>query len=186
MEEKITVHIAAFEDLKRQVLQRQRLADDDSNLALVEAFNAKVADLSKKHKEAGNKRFQNHPKYKSFKQKTWHVNHPDELMPGDEEGDGMIVKPTQEVNLKCPITRTLMEQPVTNKGCQHSYSKAAIMELVKKSRGQTVGCPVSGCPGKVTLRSLEANHELEELIAKKREEEAECEEEEDEDVIDVD
>jgi hypothetical protein len=88
------------------------------------------------------------------------VNHPNELMPGDEE-DGMIVNPTQEVNLKCPITKTMMVNPVTkyasrcilslvfsccSKPCGHHYSKDAIMEMLKKmpARNQSVPCPVAG------------------------------------------
>jgi hypothetical protein len=49
---------------------RARLADDDANLPMVETFNTKVADLSKKNKEAGPKRFHNHAKYKSYKSKV--------------------------------------------------------------------------------------------------------------------
>jgi len=184
MEESTAVHIASFEDVKKHVIQRSRLAED-SNLDLVETFNTKVSDLSKKNHDGGPRRFLNHGKYKSFKQKVWQVNHPDEPYPGDDSE--FVVKTTQEPSMKCPVTREILVNPVTNKNCGHHYSKDAIQNLIRgNKRAQSCNCPVSGCSAKVSLKTLEDNKDLEVLVQRhllKRQNEEE--EEEDEDIIDV-
>ena len=35
-------------------------------------------------------------------------------------------------SLNCPLTKKYLEDPVTSKSCNHSYSKAAILEHIKK------------------------------------------------------
>jgi len=46
-----------------------------------------------------------------------------------------------------------------NRSCRHAYSKAAILEHVRRSKGSAT-CPVAGCSSKVTARSLEAAPDL--------------------------
>ena len=35
-------------------------------------------------------------------------------------------------SLNCPLTKKYFDNPVTSKSCNHSYSKAAILEHIKK------------------------------------------------------
>jgi rRNA maturation protein Nop10 len=183
LEENVTDHIAALEELKRHIIARSRTADDDGNGALVETFSNKVNELGKKHSEAGPKRFSTHPKYKSYKQKVWHVHHPNEALPGDDSD--FVVTTTQEQNLKCPITRTLLQQPVTNKSCGHHYSKAPILEMLKSQKKGGLTCPVTGCSAKVNQKSLEDDKDLELLIQREIEKQQNADSEEDDDVIDI-
>jgi hypothetical protein len=185
LEESVTDHIAAFEELKKHIIARSRLAEDDGNGALVDTFSNKVSELSKKHYEAGPKRFSTHPKYKSYKQKVWHVHHPNEALPGDDSD--FVVTTTQEQNLKCPITRTMLQSPVTNKSCGHHYSKAAITEMLKSKKGnQALTCPVTGCSAKVTQKSLEDDRDLDLLIQREMLKQNNANsDEEDDDVIDI-
>ena len=34
-------------------------------------------------------------------------------------------------SLKCPLTGTYLEDPVSNSGCGHTYSRAAVMEHIR-------------------------------------------------------
>ena len=57
----------------------------------------------------------------------------------------MVTEETQE--FKDPWTRKLIEDPVTNKVCGHTYERATVerfLERNAKSRKQTK-CPVVGC-----------------------------------------
>lgn len=56
-------------------------------------------------------------------------------------------------SLKCPITLTLLENPVRNDKCPHVYSFDAIKELVRQGRGHCK-CPVSGCSAVVTMKGV--------------------------------
>ncbi|KAG2198708.1 hypothetical protein INT47_005393 [Mucor saturninus] len=84
-------------------------------------------------------------KYIDFRQNIWNINHPDELMPSlVENDDDDIVMGSTKISLKCPLTTTWLEDPVTSTVCKHSFSKAAILDLMRQSGGSVV-CPVSGC-----------------------------------------
>ena len=56
--------------------------------------------------------------------------------------------------LKCPLTMTLMEDPVMSKVCKHSYSRNAIFQHLRNTRNTK--CPVPGCiNNKMTMNELE-------------------------------
>eukprot|EP00569_Conticribra_weissflogii_P004135 CAMPEP_0171330652 /NCGR_PEP_ID=MMETSP0878-20121228/2160_1 /TAXON_ID=67004 /ORGANISM="Thalassiosira weissflogii, Strain CCMP1336" /LENGTH=300 /DNA_ID=CAMNT_0011831011 /DNA_START=105 /DNA_END=1007 /DNA_ORIENTATION=+ len=59
---------------------------------------------------------------------------------------------------KCPITGMLFEDPVRNKVCGHTYSRAGLMQMVK-NRKKT--CPVPGCANnRVSLEQVEGDDEM--------------------------
>ncbi|CAG8777846.1 2923_t:CDS:2 [Gigaspora margarita] len=65
----------------------------------------------------------------SFKQ---NVNHPDKTIPPlDKEADDEIVMGKQKESLYCPITTLLLEEPVTSNVCKYTFSKNAIMQLIR-------------------------------------------------------
>lgn len=55
---------------------------------------------------------------------------------GEEEegegGKGDVVMGQVQRSLICPLTKKFLEDPVTSKDCGHSYSRAAIMEHIRK------------------------------------------------------
>ena len=61
-------------------------------------------------------------------------------------------------SITCPITRKQMVQPVRSKKCNHSYEKAAIVQLIRNR--QRAHCPVAGCANFVTDGDLEPNEDL--------------------------
>jgi SUMO ligase MMS21 Smc5/6 complex component len=70
----------------------------------------------------------------------------------DEDDDFEMVNVDEISSLKCPITRTFMEDPVRNKKCGHVYSEAAIMINLR----HTKECPVAGCSNRsVSVSQLE-------------------------------
>ena len=65
--------------------------------------------------------------------------------------------------LKCPLTMTLMEDPVISKVCKHSYSRAAIYQHLRTARVKN--CPVPGCiNNSMTLNELEDDLETKLLV----------------------
>lgn len=60
-----------------------------------------------------------------------------------EEDDVIMAEGGPQINLKCPITGTLMEDPYRNSVCGHVYEKEAILNHLKKDRMKR--CPVAGC-----------------------------------------
>jgi hypothetical protein len=78
----------------------------------------------------------------------------------NEEEEDVIMSQVQET-YRCPITQRIMENPVINTACNHSYSKDAITELLQQRKGR-LRCPVCGDP--VHQKNLVLNKELERKI----------------------
>ncbi|KAI8825080.1 zinc-finger of the MIZ type in Nse subunit-domain-containing protein [Fimicolochytrium jonesii] len=130
-----------------------------------------LSDAEKYHKEE---------EYVEFKRKLWEKRFPnkpfridrDAPEEGDDGGDDddleiAIVGGNQ--NLLCPLTQSLLREPVTSQVCKHSYSREAIQQHIRiQSRGnQRAECPVAGCKHYIASRDLKQNKELARLVSRK-------------------
>lgn len=55
----------------------------------------------------------------------------EEMETQDGDDDDLVLGHVQR-SLYCPLTKKFLEDPVTSKTCNHSYSRAAILEHIKK------------------------------------------------------
>lgn len=69
-----------------------------------------------------------------------------------EEDDEIMAEGGPRINLKCPITGTLMEDPYKNTVCGHVYEKEAILNHLKKDRMKR--CPVAGCSTSMITQAM--------------------------------
>ncbi|CAG8781632.1 3605_t:CDS:2, partial [Racocetra persica] len=114
-------------------------------------------------KTENEKYFQNE-NYIEFRQKIWDVNHPDETMPPlDKEADDEIVMGRQKESLYCPITTLLLEEPVTSNVCKHTFSKDAILQLIRRNMN-SVPCPMTGCDKLIMEHNLHPNKRIERKV----------------------
>ncbi|CBQ68195.1 conserved hypothetical protein [Sporisorium reilianum SRZ2] len=92
----------------------------------------------------------------------------DENASGDDDDEIQTGGVTQ--NFRCPLTANIMEDPLSNTLCTHSYSRAAITEYVAAGNNR---CPASACMAAVSMRSLKHDPLLVKKVAafKRREEE---------------
>ena len=95
---------------------------------LAECFKSKLQDLSK-----GGYDPKSHPRIVQFIQQVREEEEDsEEEMETQDDGDTDIVLGHVQKSLHCPLTKKYFEEPVTSKTCNHSYSKAAILEHIKK------------------------------------------------------
>jgi len=47
----------------------------------------------------------------------------------------------ERIDLKCPITQALMQDPVTSAKCPHSFEREAILQMIQQSQTTTLGEP---------------------------------------------
>ncbi|KAF9649385.1 hypothetical protein BDM02DRAFT_1844775 [Thelephora ganbajun] len=109
--------------------------------------------------------------YKEFKEAIFQADHKDEAMPpmttfiekepGDVSDDDDIEIGGVTQDYKCPITLTQLQNPLTSKICNHSFSGAAIREFL--SRG-VKRCPATGCNERLTLADLKEDKSLERKV----------------------
>jgi SUMO ligase MMS21 Smc5/6 complex component len=132
--------------------------------------------------------------YAAFKQSIYEVQHPNEAMPpvveflpreegdnsDDDEDDIQVGGVLQDIN--CPITLTPLVDPQTSLVCQHTFSAAAIQQVLGPNRFTKKKCPASGCNQMICLNDLKPNKELERRVkayqrrAQRREEDHDAEE----------
>ncbi|KAI9435379.1 hypothetical protein F5148DRAFT_1266636 [Russula earlei] len=133
--------------------------------------------------------------YAAFRQSIYEVQHPNEAMPPvveflpQEEGDNSDDDDDDDIqvggvlqDLNCPITLTPLVDPQTSTVCQHSFSAAAIRQVLGPNRFTKKKCPASGCNQMICLNDLKPNKDLARRVnaqqrrAQRREEEHDAEE----------
>lgn len=86
---------------------------------------------------------------------------------GGSEDD--IVVARQVENFKCPLTATWFEDPVTSSDCSHTFSRAAIVELLRASPNGLISCPITGCSKNLSSNVLKPNAGLVRRMGRARE-----------------
>ena len=88
------------------------------------------------------------------------IVHPD--MGGDDE-DAISMAPSR-INLNCPISGTLLVDPVRNPACNHVFSRGPL-EFYMRSEGQQASrCPVVGCNSIVDRGRIVSDKEVQKLL----------------------
>ncbi|KAJ3148774.1 hypothetical protein HDU86_007329 [Geranomyces michiganensis] len=174
-------------DCQQQILRSMREAliagQDLGDADLVTYFESQFASARKKWAERSNaQKYHNDPAYVEFKQKLWEERHPNrpfhlgsEQLSGDEaaeEDDEDFTIVSQIESYKCPLTQLYLDDPVTSKVCNHSFSSEAIKHHIKQSlQTQPHGraeCPVAGCKHYVSLSDLKPNKKLKKQTERRR------------------
>ncbi|KAI8968032.1 zinc-finger of the MIZ type in Nse subunit-domain-containing protein [Mycotypha africana] len=162
LERKMDQQKQAIETLKSQIDNGEVVTDP---VAHYETLLHQIAqeDETKTDEE---KYYTNH-RYIQFRQTIWSIKHPDEEMPSlvSNDDDDIVMGPTK-ISLKCPLTTTWFEEPVTNTPCRHTFSKRAIYGLLR-SGGSRV-CPIPGCDKTVSTGTLVPDPVMADRVARVR------------------
>ena len=78
----------------------------------------------------------------------------------DEDSDIDVMQPV-EVSLICSLTNAEFVEPVKNSKCGHTYSKEAILQHITTGKKGAVGCPMIGCRGVVSSKTLVPDLDME-------------------------
>lgn len=80
----------------------------------------------------------------------------------DQDDELEVVGGNSTTSLKCPITGTLLKDPVRNKVCHHVYSKHAILAYIRNGNNK---CPNVGCGNtNLSLGQLEDDFQTARLV----------------------
>lgn len=88
---------------------------------------------------------------------------------GGGDDDICCVAATGASSLKCPITAMLLEDPVRNTLCHHTYSRNGIRQHMR-TKGRNCRCPFPGCVNTqpVTESVLERDYEMEDAVRREK------------------
>ncbi|KAH9969715.1 hypothetical protein BC827DRAFT_1162230 [Russula dissimulans] len=189
----IDVEIRSHEQTLKDLHQRVVAGDEISNV--LELYQTQTQEkLGEYNQRTSRQKYAKSEAYASFRQSIYEVQNPNEAMPpvveflpqeegdnsDDDEDDIQVGGVLQDFN--CPITLTPLVDPQTSTVCQHSFSAAAIRQMLGPNRFTKKKCPASGCNQMICLNDLKPNKELERRVkayqrrAKRREEEQDAEE----------
>ncbi|KAF8326967.1 zinc-finger of the MIZ type in Nse subunit-domain-containing protein [Cantharellus anzutake] len=156
-------HQKALRQVALQVGQRT-LSSSAKELYTKEVKKGKMAYEAKTTRQ----KYAKNNLYGSFREDIWNARHPEEPMDpiinsipreeGDEEDEDDFEVGGTTQDLKCPLSLTLFEDPVTAKKCKHSFSKKSINEYL---HGRPKECPATGCHEIISPHDLEVNRGLE-------------------------
>ncbi|CDK24883.1 unnamed protein product [Kuraishia capsulata CBS 1993] len=91
--------------------------------------------------EAKHKRLENSRKQKEFAEFTEVMISPQKLLAGEDDDD--VAVEGGLVDLRCPISKQIMNNPVTSKKCGHCYDKNNILSLFgRQSNTKCPECPM--------------------------------------------
>ncbi|KAI0354964.1 hypothetical protein OH77DRAFT_375203 [Trametes cingulata] len=165
-EHELTMHEDVLEGL------HQKLARNEKIEGVTDLYQRTIQEKMDeyRHKTARQKYAKN-DHYQKFKQAVYEVQHPDTAMPpltdlipreegdvSDDEDELQIGGVTQDY--KCPLSLTILVDPLTSKLCGHSYSAEAIKDYLGHSRARRKECPATGCKKQISLADLEPDKEL--------------------------
>ncbi|KAI0056566.1 hypothetical protein BV25DRAFT_1565135 [Artomyces pyxidatus] len=185
----ILSHEKVLKQLHQQVVSGEQISD------IVDRYEKNVqAELNSYENKTSRQKYAKHDKYASFKQSIYEVQHPDEAMPpviefipkedgdnSDDDDDDIQVGGVLQ-DLKCPITLTLLVNPLTAGPCGHSFSAEAITQMLGPNRATKKTCPAAGCNRMICLNDCKPDKDLERKVkaydrrARRREDEMEAEE----------
>ncbi|KAJ1675761.1 hypothetical protein EV182_000638 [Spiromyces aspiralis] len=133
-------YIEIHRDMLDEYIRSNSIPSDDAS----KEYTDKASRALQAYNESTNtSKYASNEAYRSFREEVWEVNHPDDplpsLFPDDpdnegEEGDGEeLVVAAAKISLKCPLTASWLEEPVTNNVCGHNYSKEAVLNHIRSN-----------------------------------------------------
>ncbi|GLB38458.1 putative zinc-finger of the MIZ type in Nse subunit [Lyophyllum shimeji] len=183
-------HEKVLEELAQKVGQGEEVDD------AVERYDGGVEKRKEEYaKKTTRQKYAKSEEYVAFKNAIWEAQHPDKPMPpitdliekedgddSDDDDDLEMGGVSQHYN--CPITLTLLVNPVTSQVCKHSFSRDAIMQSFR-GRDPSIKCPAAGCTKRFTRSDLQPNKELEKRVkAYERRQRRAAEENDAEEIVD--
>ncbi|WVW84573.1 hypothetical protein I302_106607 [Kwoniella bestiolae CBS 10118] len=190
----LDIRIEALKELMAQLQAGQDFPNIESSYE--ELATPKETEYLAKSKRA---KYKNSTEYAEFRSAIWEINHTTacppvsqwlEKGPDDESDDDEIDIGGTTQTYRCPITLTLYQDATTSNKCGHSFSRAAIMDLIDSAKKQrrVSKCPVTGCAAVLEKSDLKANPSLQKRADEfaRRERRREDEREEGDDTIAID
>ncbi|KAI9475463.1 MAG: zinc-finger of the MIZ type in Nse subunit-domain-containing protein [Benjaminiella poitrasii] len=151
LEARLDLQKRTISTMNDRIYQGEKIKDP------VEYYKKLNSELATQLPQTEESKYFTNQKYISFKQHLWSINHPYEAMPSlttNNDDDDIVMGPTK-ISLKCPITTTWFEEPMTSSTCKHTFSKAAIYNLLRSSNA--IACPIPGCSRYIQRQHLYAD-----------------------------
>ncbi|KAH9854682.1 hypothetical protein C2E23DRAFT_867274 [Lenzites betulinus] len=158
----LTAHEKVLEDVHQKLVKNEKIE------GITDVYQKGVEEMLEAYKHnTARQKYAKSDQYQKFHQAIYEVQHPDAAMPpltdliakgNDDDDDVQIGGVTQDY--KCPLTLTILVEPLTSKLCGHSYSAAAIKEYLNNSRNIQRECPATGCKKQISLGIMESNKDL--------------------------
>ncbi|EAU86249.2 hypothetical protein CC1G_03460 [Coprinopsis cinerea okayama7 len=155
-------HKEVIDDIRQKLVQGQKI--DNALDRYMSGVEAKKEEYQKK---TTRQKYAKSDAYIEFRSSIWNAQKPGQPMPplttfiekedGDDSDDDDLEIGGQTQDFKCPITLTILIDPLTSRLCGHSYDAAAIRSML--GRGSKA-CPAAGCKKMIAISDCLPNEDL--------------------------
>ncbi|KAG6830696.1 hypothetical protein H0H92_015172 [Tricholoma furcatifolium] len=158
-------HEKVLDELAQRVAQGEKLEN------FIDHYSTGIQERKEAYsKTTSRQKYAKSEEYATFKNNIFEALHPDTPIPpitefipkepgDDSDDDDELEMGGVSQNYNCPITLTLLEDPVTSDVCKHSFSKAAIMQSFRGGE-PSIRCPAAGCTKRFSRANLKPNKDL--------------------------
>ncbi|KAI0029163.1 zinc-finger of the MIZ type in Nse subunit-domain-containing protein [Vararia minispora EC-137] len=195
MRELVDIHVelGLHAETLSELHQAIRGQEEDNLLERYEAGSEEKANTYMT--KTSRQKYAKNEAYISFRQTIWESLNPEKGMPpivelipkedgdvSDDDDDDIQVGGLVQ-DLKCPLTLTLMVNPVTSMVCNHSFSKEAIDLHLGSNKYTKKRCPATGCNKMICGNDFKPNKNLERRIKAQQRRQAQDDDSSGEEVI---
>ncbi|KAI0378974.1 zinc-finger of the MIZ type in Nse subunit-domain-containing protein [Hypomontagnella monticulosa] len=101
----------------------------------------------------------------------------------DDDDEDLIVA-EEHLDIRCPLSLTVMKDPYTSAKCKHTFEKASIVEFLRDKPGRRARCPQTGCGREITISDFHPDPVMLRRIKRVQRESMADDEDDEEDVVD--
>ncbi|KAL7622347.1 hypothetical protein AAE478_007851 [Parahypoxylon ruwenzoriense] len=109
---------------------------------------------------------------------------------GEEDSDEDLIVAEEHLDIHCPLSMAVMEDPYTSTKCKHTFEKASIVQFLRGRPGGRARCPQTGCNKEVSISDFHPDpvmlRRIKRRLAAQQESMADDDDEEEEDGVDGD
>ncbi|KAI1088272.1 zinc-finger of the MIZ type in Nse subunit-domain-containing protein [Rostrohypoxylon terebratum] len=73
----------------------------------------------------------------------------------DEDEDEELVIAGEQLDIHCPLSMAVMQDPYTSSVCKHTFEKNSITQFLMNQPGRRARCPQTGCNKVVTIKDFQ-------------------------------
>ncbi|KAI0898860.1 zinc-finger of the MIZ type in Nse subunit-domain-containing protein [Annulohypoxylon nitens] len=73
----------------------------------------------------------------------------------EEDDDDELVIAGEQLDIHCPLSMAVMQDPYTSSVCKHTFEKNSITQFLMNQPGRRARCPQTGCNKEVTMKDFQ-------------------------------
>ncbi|KAI1396897.1 zinc-finger of the MIZ type in Nse subunit-domain-containing protein [Hypoxylon fuscum] len=74
--------------------------------------------------------------------------------PDDDDDDEDLIIAEEHLDIHCPLSMAVMQDPYTSRKCKHTFEKDSVVQFLSTKPGRRARCPQTGCNKEVSIEDF--------------------------------